>query len=313
MYQRFLTDNGLVRTIDEHKPGCWIALINPDGDDCQEIAREYNIDIADLRAALDEEESSRVEIEDNYTMILFDIPTIEIRNKQEVYTTKPLGIIWRDDVIITVCSEEVPFLQPFKKGKIKGFSTKKQVRFIYQIMLKVCMQYQSYLRVIDKKRTEMEERVSKNMKDADIVSLHELESTLVYFDTSLRGNRLVLEKISRYSKIPKYEEDRDLIDDIVVENQQAIEMTQIYRDIIRGTRELMSSVLDNRLNNVMKYLASVTIVMSIPTIISGLYGMNVAAEWMPLANTPHGFGIICAITGVICLITGIILKKRKMM
>lgn len=313
MFKRYITDNGVIKTIDDHKAGCWVALINPDGDDCQEIAKEYHIDISDIRAALDEEESSRVDVGDEYTMILFDIPTVEVRNKQEVYTTKPLGVIWKDDVIITICSEEAPFLQQFKKGTMKGFSTKKQVRFIYQILLKVCMQYQSYLRIIDKKRMEMEERVSKNTEDADIISLHELESTLVYFDTSLRGNRLVLEKISRYSKIPKYEEDQDLIEDIMVENQQAIEMTQIYRDIIRGTRELMSSVIDNRLNNVMKYLAAITIVMSIPTIISGLYGMNVATEWMPLADTPHGFGIICLITLVISIVIGIILKKRKML
>ena len=124
---------------------------------------------------------------------------------------------------------------------------------------------------------------------------------------------MVLERLVRYSKIKKYPEDQELLEDVVVENQQAIEMTQIYRDIIKGTRELLSSVIDNRLNTAMKYLASITIVMAIPTIISGIYGMNVDEKWMPLANTPFGFGIICLITLGLCLIVIRILRKRKML
>jgi magnesium transporter len=123
---------------------------------------------------------------------------------------------------------------------------------------------------------------------------------------------MVVDRLTRYSGIKKYEEDRELLDDVVVENQQAIEMTQIYRDIIKGTRELMSTVIDNRLNNIMKYLAAITIVMSIPTIISGVYGMNVSGEWMPLSTTPYGFTIICAIILILCIIVWLILKKRKM-
>jgi magnesium transporter len=103
------------------------------------------------------------------------------------------------------------------------------------------------------------------------------------------------------------------LDDVIIENQQAIEMTMIYRDIINGTRELLSSVINNRLNNVMKYLTSITLVMAIPTIISGLWGMNVDGRWMPLANTPHGFGIICLMTLAICIIILLILRKKKML
>lgn len=313
MLKRFVTENGKVKEVNEYLAGCWIALTEPEKDECEEVALKYGIDIADIRAAMDDEESSRIDVEDNYTMVLFDIPTIEIRHKQEAYTTIPLGIIWTDNVIITICSEETPILQMIMRNYVKGVSTKKQVRFCYQILLRASMLYQSYLRVIDRKRVEMEEQISNKTEDADIINLHELESNLVYFDTSLRANRLVLEKVSRYSKIRKYPEDQELLDDVMVENQQAIEMTQIYRDIMRGTRELMSSVIDNRLNNVMKYLASITIVMAIPTIISGLYGMNVDSKWMPLANVPFGFEIICGITLLICIITLCVLKRRKMM
>ena len=175
------------------------------------------------------------------------------------------------------------------------------------------MVYQSLLRSIDRKRTEIEEKINESTEDVDLIDLHELESNLVYFATSLRANGVVLDRLTRYTRIRTYPEDRELLDDVIIENRQAIEMTAIYRDIINGTRDLLSSVINNRLNNAMKYLASITIVMSIPTIISGMWGMNVSGKWMPLATAPHGFAIISIATVIICVISMIILHKRKML
>lgn len=312
MISKYITESGVLREIDEYQVGMWINLTAPSQDESLEIAKRYHIDLADVRAALDEEESSRVDVNDDYVLVLFDIPTVEIRHNQEAYTTIPLGIIWTEEAIITVCSVETPVIKHFMINRIKDFTTKKQVRFTYQILYRTSTLYQSYLRIIDRKRLEMEERMGGATEDSDIINLHELESTLVYFDTSLRANRMIVDRLTRYSGVKKYPEDQELLDDVIVEHLQAIEMTQIYRDIIKGTRELMSTVIDNRLNNIMKYLAAITIVMSIPTIISGIYGMNVASEWMPLSTTPYGFYIICAITAVICLICWLILRKRKM-
>lgn len=313
MLKKFITDNGILRKTEEYLPGNWIVLTDPQRDECEEVAEKYGIDIADIRAAMDDEESSRIDVEDDYTMILFDIPLVEIRHNQQAYTTIPLGIIWTEEAIITICSVETPILQQFMNNFVKGVSTKKQLKFCYQILFRASLLYQSYLRIIDKKRVEMEERISVGLTDADVMNLHELESNLVYFDTSLRANKMVLERVLRYGKIRKYPEDQDLLEDVIIENQQAIEMTKIYRDIMRGTRELMASVMDNKLNNVMKMLASLTIVMAIPTIISGLYGMNVDATWMPFAQVPYGFEIICGIILFVCAVTLLILKKRKML
>ena len=252
-------------------------------------------------------------MQDGYTLILVDIPTIEIRHDKESYTTIPLGIILTQDEIVTVCTEDTPVLQAFLNNRVKEFSTKKKLRFVYQILYRISALYQSDLRVIDKKRTEIEERVGEDTEDVDLIALHELESTLVYFATSLRANGVVLDRLTRYKRLEQYPEDKELLGDVIVENKQAIEMTSIYRDIINGTRELMSSVIDNRLNNVMKYLTSITLVMAIPTIISGIYGMNVAAEWMPFAKTPHGFLIICVLILIVCLIILFILRKKKML
>lgn len=313
MISKYITENGVLQEISDYMSGMWINLTSPSQDESLEISRRYNIDISDVRAALDEEESSRVDVNDDYILIIFDIPTVEIRHNQEAYTTIPLGVIWTEEAIITICSVETPVLKHFIVNRLKDFTTKKQVRFTYQILYRTSTLYQSYLRIIDRRRLEVEEGIGGNTEETDIINLHEMESNLVYFDTSLRANRMIVDRLTRYSGIRKFPEDQELLDDVVVENLQAIEMTQIYRDIIKGTRELMSTVIDNRLNNIMKYLAAITIVMAIPTIVSGIYGMNVSGKWMPLSNTPYGFGIICAFIFVVCLIVAFCLKKRKML
>ncbi len=313
MVKRYITQGNLLMEVNRADGGCWVNLVAPTLEECVQIAQEFQIDLADVRAALDDEESSRVDVSNEYSLILFDVPSVEYRHQREAYTTIPLGLILVDDVLLTVCAEATPVLKNFLENTVKEFSTKKQMRFIYQIFLRSCMLYQSYLRIIDRKRKEIEAHIGDDTEEMELIDLHELESNLVYFDTSLRANKVVLDRLMRYNRIKKYPEDQDLLDDVVVENQQAIEMTRIYRDIIQGTRELLSSLMDNRLNSAMKYLASITIVMAIPTIISGIYGMNVSETWMPLAKTPYGFGIICVLILVACVITMKVLKKRKML
>lgn len=313
MISKYISEQGFLKETNENIPGMWINLTAPTQEEILEVSKQFDIDLSDVRAALDEEESSRVDVNDGYVLIIFDIPTVEIRHNQEAYTTIPLGIIWAGDVTITVCSVETPILKHFLVNTIRDFTTKKQVRFTYQILYRTSTLYQSYLRIIDRRRLEMEAQMGGATEDADIINLHELESNLVYFDTSLRANRLIVDRLTRYSGVKKFPEDQELLDDLIIENQQAIEMTQIYRDILKGTRELMTTIINNRLNNIMKYLASITIVMAIPSIISGLFGMNVDGTWIPFAHTPYGFGIICGIVALICAIVMLVLRKRKML
>lgn len=310
----YKTDNGILSQKEAFEPDVWINLISPNMEEMTEVADYYDIDIADVRAALDEEESSRVQMEEGYTLILVDIPFEEIRNEQRAYTTIPLGILLVQSAIITVCGDDTVILNYFYNNRMRGFSTKKKMRFVYQILLRATNLYQALLRAIDKKRSEVEKRVgSETTEDKDLINLHELETNLVYFATSLSANKVVLDRLTRYERIKQYPEDKELLDDVIVENRQAIEMTNIYRDIIHGSRELVSTIINNRLNNVMKFLTSITLVMAIPTIISGIYGMNVSGKWMPLSETPHGFLIICVIITAICVLALFILKRRKML
>lgn len=313
MIKIFKTDDQIIHEEKRLDDGAWVQMICPTRQECEKVANVLNVDIDDVQAALDQEESSRIELQDGYTLILVDIPTTEIRHEKKTYTTIPLGIILCDEVIVTVCTEDTPVLQNFVANRVKEFSTKKRLRFVYQILYRTASMYQINLRVIDKRRTEIEDRIGEHTADADLIDLHELESTLVYFATSLRANGVVLDRLTRYKRLEQYPEDKELLEDVIVENKQAIEMTTIYRDIINGTRELMSTVIDNRLNNVMKYLTSITIVMAIPTIISGIWGMNVDAQWMPFSHTPYGFLIICVLIFLICIFTMLVLRKKKML
>ena len=313
MIEIFRTDHCQLNRLEEYTDGIWINIVNPTSRELNKIAEKYDIEIDDLASSLDEEESSRITLEDGYTLLLVDIPTPEVRHEKKMYTTIPLGIVIKQETIITICREDTPVINYFINNKVREFSTKKKMRFIYQILFRSAYLYQLYLRGIDKKRVEIEERVDGDTQNIDLIELHELESTLVYFATSLRSNSVVIERLRRYKRLEQYPEDMELHEDVIVEYQQAIEMTTIYRDIIDGTRELLSSIIDNRLNNVMKYLTSITIVMAIPTIISGIYGMNVDEKWMPFANTPFGFGVICLIIVIICIITLWILRKKKML
>ena len=179
MIKFYRTDDRNIHEEGGIVPGGWIDMVNPTVAEGELIAKRLQIDIQDLLAALDEEESSRVELEDGYTLILVDIPTIEIRHDKEAYTTIPLGIILTQDIIITICTEETPVLQAFVNGRVKEFSTKKKMRFVYQILFRVAALYQNDLRVIDKKRTEIEERIDDDTEDVDLIDLHALESTLV--------------------------------------------------------------------------------------------------------------------------------------
>lgn len=311
MVKYYRTDDKKIHEEQTVQNGVWIQMVNPSVTEGQMVADILGVDVEDVLAALDEEESSRIELQDGYTLILVDIPSTEIRHEKESYTTIPLGIILTSDEIVTVCTEETPVLQAFLNNRVKEFSTKKKLRFVYQILYRIAVLYQNDLRIIDKMRTEIEERVRDDTEEVDLIALHELESTLVYFATSLRANGLVLDRLTRYKRLEQYPEDKELLGDVIVENKQAIEMTGIYRDIINGTRELLSSVMDNRMNSIMKYLTVITLIMAIPTVISGIYGMNVSAEWMPLANTPHGFAIICGIIIVICILIFFWMRKKR--
>ena len=308
----FRTSDGAIHEIQEPQDGCWIALTNPTATEIFEISEQFQIEVDDLRAPLDEEERSRIEVEDTYTLILVDVPMIEERNDKDWYGTIPLGIIVTDKMIFTVCLEDTQVLTRFMEGRVRNFFTYMKTRFILQILYRNASMYLRYLRIIDKKSEQVEEKLHFSPRNQELIELLELEKSLVYFTTSLRSNEAVLEKLIKIESIKKYPEDTELLEDVIIENTQAIEMANIYSGILSGMMDAFASVISNNLNVVMKVLAIITAVLSVPTMIFSAYGMNVAAKGMPFAESPYGFVIIVLIAVVCSLIVALIFAKTKM-
>ena len=309
MVNYYRTMDHQMNEISEVIEGSWISLIHPTAAELVQVSRDYKIDLDHLKAPLDEEERSRIEVEDDYTLIIVDIPVTEERKEKEYFLTIPCGIILTNEVIITVCLMETPVLTDFRDGRVRNFWTFKRTRFILQILYRNASLYLQYLRSIDKKSDEVEKQLHISTKNQELIELLELEKSLVYCSTSLRGNELVLEKLLKIEKIKQYPEDEELLDDVIIENKQAIEMADIYSNILSGTMDAYASVISNNLNIVMKVLAVITIVMSIPTMIASFWGMNVP---VPLADSPHGFAVLVIASLILTVIGGIFLGKKKM-
>lgn len=312
MVKIFKTAESGVLQIENFEPACWVAMTNPTAEELHEVATRYDIDATDMRAPLDEEERSRIDVEDNYTLILVDIPTIEERNEKDWYGTIPLSIVLCNDTIITVCLEDTPVLTAFMDGRVRNFYTHMKTRFIFQILYRNATLYLNYLRIIDRRSDSIEQKLHEATRNKELIELLELEKSLVFFTTSLKANEIVLEKLLKFSAIKKYPEDEDLIEDVIVENKQAIEMANIYSGILNGTMDTFASVISNNQNSVMKFLTTITIVLSIPTMIASFYGMNVKSFSMPFADSEWGFPIVIGISLIISLIIAFIFRKKDL-
>ncbi|WP_066889754.1 magnesium transporter CorA family protein [Clostridium nigeriense] len=310
IYKSIGENNPSLKILDNLEPGCWINIIAPSDEELILISKKTGVPLSFLKAPLDDEETSRIDIEDNCLLVIVDIPFTEMEDNSLTYDTYPLAIIHTEKQIITVCLKNSRILTDFINGKVKSFFSFKKSRFILQILSRISNSYLVYLRQIDKKSLMIEKRLHKSMKNRELIQLHSLEKSLVYFSTSLKANEITLEKMLKLDIMQKYEEDQDVLEDVIIENKQAIEMTEIYSNILASTMDFFASVISNNLNIVMKVLASVTILMAIPTVIGGLFGMNFIR--MPLIHNEYGFEITMIITLVLTFGTAYLLYKKDM-
>lgn len=311
MIRYYKTIDSKLEKLKSFESGCWVNLVEPSTAEILEISAKLNVDIESVRAALDEEERSRIDIEDNHILILIDIPVDESDSSSAHYSTIPLGIILLEDTIITVCIDQTKILNDFIVGHIKDFFTFKKTRFILQILYKNASYYLHYLRRINKMTIAIEKEIYKSMKNKELVQLLELEKSLIYFSTSLKANELVLNKMLRTESIKKYSEDENLLEDVIIENKQALEMATIYGDILSRIMDAFSAIVSNNQNTVMQFLTSITLIMSIPTIVSGFFGMNV--EGLPFEHHFNGFWLVILITCIMCLILTFIMSRNKLL
>lgn len=309
MMEIFKTVEGKLTKADAFENGTWINLVNPSDKEIARVCGSLKLESDYLKAALDEEESSRIEVDEGVTLIIVDIPIYNDTVSPVNYSTIPLGIVLSGDSIVTVCLKENTIIRDFIENRVKTFFTFKKTRFILQMLYKNATRYLQYLKQIDKESSRIESELHKSMKNKELIQLLALEKSLVYFSTSLKANELVLEKLMRQESIKNYPEDADLLEDVIIENKQAIEMAKIYSDILSGTMDAFASVISNNLNIVMKFLASITIVMAIPTMIASFFGMNVM---VPMTNNPYAFSYILGGTLLICTVAALAMARRKM-
>ena len=299
MVEFFKTVDGRITEVSEFTEGCWVNMVHPSSDELEQIAQAAQVEEEFVRAALDPEESSRVDTEDEQLLMIVDIPMVEkssVEDGGQMFTTIPMGIVVAQNAVITVCLEDSIILRSIAEGAVKGVHTSLKTRFVFQILLRIAGRFLKNLRMIERDFTRIEKRLYDSLKNEELIQLLGLSKSLVYFSSSLKGNEVTMEKVLRGRVLKLYEDDRDILEDALIEVRQAIEMANIYSNIMAGTMDAYASVVSNNLNIIMKVLTILTIIMTIPNIVFGFFGMNIGEGripgdwvwWMPLAITVVG-------------------------
>ena len=305
-------ESSRLEEITDYCDGNWVCLISPTAEEVKDVSQHFDIELQDMISALDEDERARVDADDDYTLIIIDVPYREEEDGRDAYGTVPMAIILGDKkqkYIITICLREMPLLEDFRSGKIKKFYTYKKTRFIIQLLYRNATYYLQYLRMLERSSGRIEQELHKSTRNEELFQLLSLDKSLVYLSNSLRANELVLERLMRLEGVKKYPEDEELLEDAIVENKQAIEMANVYSSILDVTMEAYSSVISNNLNSVMKVLTSITIIMTIPTMIFSFFGMNVPLPWQ---NSATGSVAICIVSLTVVGIAAIVMHWKKL-
>ncbi len=311
MITYYASKDGTLFPAETLEQGCWIYAVAPTDAEIHNIASSTGIESDVLRAALDEEERARIELDEGVTLIVCDTPIASKDEKNIVtYSTIPVGMISTKNYFITVCLSENTVLRDFTNGFVKNVDPMLRTRFYLQILMQTSKRYLQYLKQIDKITDFIEKRLYKATTNSELLQLLDLQKSLVYISTALKNIEMTLSKIERGRILKLYTEDAELLEDVIIEFKQAREMADTFASVLSGTIETFSSVISNNLNETMKKLTSVTILLAIPTMISGFYGMNIGLEGMPLANN---FWLVVGISAIITAIAAVILVRKKML
>ena len=285
-------DEGL-EEIDAIQKDCWINAVAPNYVELSEISKALDIPEEFLTDPLDIDERARIEVEDGHILMILRVPYFDKDQPEIPYNTVPIGIIYTENNIITISSRENDILSSFVSRKLKSFSLKEKEKFIFLIFLRTAIMYLKFLRQISNLSNELEKGLHKSMKNQELIKLLELEKSLVYFTTALKANEIMIGRLPSVKKFKISSDDKDLLDDVLVEYRQAIEMANVYSNILSGMMDAFASVISNNLNVVMKFLTSISIIMMFPTLVASVYGMNVT---LPFQDSPHAFLITMIIS-----------------
>lgn len=301
-------DNKMVQ-LPKEEPGCWAMAVRPTEEELSYLRDEMRLDPGFLSASLDEEETSRTEKEEDQTFVVVDVPYQVEKDDEEaeedpsvVFTTIPLGIIITPEYFVTISSKQSALLDSFAAGTVRGVQTRMRTRFLLTLLFRIAQRFLVHLRMIERISSSMEAQMHSSMKNEALIQLMGLQKSLVYISTSLRSNEATLKRISRGNLVTLYKEDEDLMQDVLIEIRQAMEMAEIYTNILSSTMDAYASIISNNLNIVMKVLTSVTVLMTIPTMVFSYYGMNVSGLQVPVWWFPTLVSGILALAALVLLI-----------
>ena len=302
-----------LKVLDKIEKGCWIDMVKPTEKEIARVIEETGVDEMLLRSTLDEEETSHIDTEDDQILISINMPITEKNKRGKLYTTLPIGIlIVRDDYIITISSGSFPLLEMLTKKKtmVGEIATYKKSRLAFQLLYITSVEFLRYLTYISKDMEVFEDRLTKSMKSEELLKLINYQKSMIFLNIALKTNQSVMERLRRGKFIKLYEEDEDILEDSVIENRQAMEMSTTYGEILNGMTDIFGTVVSNNLNNVMKLLTSITLIISIPTLIASIMGMNVT---FPFSTSVYGFYGVVGITTLITILVAIWLNKKDML
>ena len=291
MINFYVSEDGTLTQCDAPKEGCWISVVDPTPQEVVELIENYGLDSGFVKSSLDEEESSRIEREDEQTLVIIDTPVSAVDDdKTKNFYTLPMGIIITENYVFTICIKETQIITEAMKGMIRNLRPAFKTRFVLQILLRIAALFLMHLKQIDKISSAAEQQLHDAMKNELLMQLLALEKSLVYFSTSLKANEATIEKIFRGRVIKLYDEDQDLLEDVLIEMKQAIEMSSIYSGILSSMMDGFSSVISNNLNLVMWRLTIMTVILEIPNIVFAFYGINtvdlpIPYTWFPIVLT----------------------------
>ncbi len=291
LYSYKSTDPQL-HTLEAIEPGCWIDLIDPLPAEINRVSEELGIPIDYLTYPLDLDEQARIEVEENVLLIILRVPYYEGETSDVPYITVPLGIILTEQAIVTISKPSNEIMPEFVNGRIKSWSTGKRNRFVLQIMFRTAQQYLLHLRAINKAIDIVEDQLQRTPRNREVLELLKYQKSLVYFTRALRADELMLSRLRRSSLFKMYPDDEDLLEDVLIEIQQAIETTNTSINILTQTVDAFGSIISNNLNRVVKLLTSMTIILTVPMIVASIYGMNVD---LPFQERQNAFWIVMGI------------------
>src|SRR5512139_2416528 len=299
------TEQGLEQ-LESMANGTWIKAIDPTPEEIERLV-DWGIDVDYINYSLDFDEMPRMERDEDYTFILIRIPHSQ-PDSDVPYITIPLGIMIKGNTIVTICRYDKEMFKVLANGKYRLLKTAKRYRFALYIFLETATRYLTHLREINRMTEAIEDQLQKSTRNREVLELLKYQKSLTYFATALRSNEVMMERVQRTQIFNYYEEDQDLLEDVLTENQQAIQMTSINTEILSSMMDAFASIISNNLNGVMKILATLTIVVAIPGTVGAFFGMNV--ELPLIESNPISFFSILGISIFLSAIAIFIFYKR---